>query len=355
VARAADEASEEEKGKVGEYWAKYCGGPAIEAMLEDLWLVDAQYCIALAEEGGILPRYQAIPESAWLGPHNKWRLRCWRESFATPVLVLSYPWLDRTHPDRQGEQLRKILPILKVMVEKAKQYGAHGTIGVLWDYPCLPQRPYRNERDQERFKVGLRGLNAWYSHPYTHVLLMTTPLPDGADYGNRRPYGERGWCHVERRLSGLVKDEKMLWDMSAFTGTQTHYLGLRNELKAGREPFMSPDRVARELREGVASGAVAFTAASDVELVIDLYARGFVRAFDTFKEVRGGRGSLFYERLGWGRAEVPILVEAIEYANKHCKLPEGGLDLWMFDGNKFDDEDKAKLRAAAPADRFKVQ
>ena len=82
--------------------------------------------------------------------------------FKLPVLVLSYPWLDAVHPDREGEQLRRLLPILKAMVAKAKRYAAHGTIGVLQDYACLPQRPYGNERECERFKVGLKGLNAWY-------------------------------------------------------------------------------------------------------------------------------------------------------------------------------------------------
>ena len=154
VAQAADEVSEETKAKVGGHWVDRCGGLAIEDMLEHMWLIDAQYCIALAEEGGILPRYQAIPESAWLGPHNKWRLRCWNQEWAAPVLVLSYPWLDRMHPARRGEQLCKVLPILKAMVEKAQTFGAHCTIGVLWDYACLPQRPYGNERECERFKVG---------------------------------------------------------------------------------------------------------------------------------------------------------------------------------------------------------
>ena len=172
---------------------------------------------------------------------------------------------------------------------------------------------------------------------------------------NATPYegvGGRGWCLVERRLSGLIKHLDKRWDMSAFTGTKADYDGLRTELKAGRQPFMSPERVARELREGMACGAVAFTAASDVEVVIELYARGFVRAFDTFQDVRGGSGMLYYNRLGWGRDEVPILVEALQYANEHCEQPKGGLSLSIFDGNSFDYEDKAQLRAAAPEGRF---
>lgn len=82
---------------------------------------------------------------------------------------------------------------------------------------------------------------------------MTTPLPTGATYAKReRPYQCRGWCHVEQRLSGLVKDERCLWDLARHDGSEMNFYDLTQKLRAGRLPPMSPDRVARELREGVA-------------------------------------------------------------------------------------------------------
>ena len=88
---------------------------------------------------------------------------------------------------------------------------------------------------------------------------MTTPLPTGTEYTNTRPYEERGWCFVEQRLSGMVKDDNCLWDMSAYEGA-IGYATMVYEMKAKRLPFMSPERVARELSEGVETGAIAFTA-----------------------------------------------------------------------------------------------
>ena len=51
--------------------------------------------------------------------------------------------------------MRKLLPILKAALEKAQEYGAHGTIGVLMDYCCLPQHPRTTAEDEALFKRGL--------------------------------------------------------------------------------------------------------------------------------------------------------------------------------------------------------
>ena len=60
------------------------------------------------------------------------------------VLIISYPWLDADHPDRKGEQLRKMAPVLKIFAEHAKFYG--GKVGVFIDYCSLPQRSRASHR-----------------------------------------------------------------------------------------------------------------------------------------------------------------------------------------------------------------
>ena len=97
------------------------GGKAIDALLEHKPLIDAQFLVALHKAGGVVPRNQAVPEAALIDARNAWRLR-WNEPEES-VLVLSYPWLDKEHPDREGEQLAKIVPILEVMLKKAKEGG----------------------------------------------------------------------------------------------------------------------------------------------------------------------------------------------------------------------------------------
>ena len=300
-----------------------------------------------------------MPEAALIGVHNAWRLR-W-ESPRNSVLVLSYPWLDKEHPGREGEQLAKIVPILEVMLKEAKAArggGEHATVGVLWDYMCMPQVP-RTSEEEAVFKQRLTGMHEWYAHPHTNVLLVTTPTPAGADYGNTRQYHARGWCFVEFRLSGLVKDAGSLWDLSAYKGgggmgwdevMRVHNLA---DMKAGRAPPISPEAAVRELRDGVASGAIAFASPSDMELVLEIYTRGFTAAFETYRASTGKDPAsrctsiIGYEGLGWGKAEVARIVEAIEYAEGHCDAAKVGAKLTLvLSDNEFDSEDKATLEAA---------
>ena len=87
-------------------------------MLDDADLVDVGYIVRLIEAGGIVPRWQDLPDCAKITRANVWRMQTtlyWGERLL-PLIVLSYPWLDRAHPDRQGEQLRRLLPLFKVSV-----------------------------------------------------------------------------------------------------------------------------------------------------------------------------------------------------------------------------------------------
>ena len=71
-----------------------------------------------------------------------------------------------------------------------------------------------------------------------------------------------------------------------------------------------------------------------------------MRAFDTFRSLKES-GNIYYTSLGWGKAEVPPLVEALKYAEEHCDAAKvgGGLKLVLYH-NEFDAEDKAALEAA---------
>ena len=47
-------------------------------------------------------------------PIGSWRsYKLLLVSLSLPVLVLSYPWLDKDHPDRMGETLRRVAPVLR--------------------------------------------------------------------------------------------------------------------------------------------------------------------------------------------------------------------------------------------------
>ena len=130
--RAADSASAADKAApVQSQWTR-AGGRAIEALLDSVDLVDAKYLLALGEAGGIVPSWQDCPSEARINAETLWQLQLWG-FINLPVLVLSYPWLDKAHPDRLGETLRRILPVLRALLAKAAEYGTHCTIGVLWE------------------------------------------------------------------------------------------------------------------------------------------------------------------------------------------------------------------------------
>ena len=215
------------------------------------------------------------------------------------------------------------------------------------------QNPYSALHAPQRVNTLLprrpQSLDKWYAHPYTTVLLVTTPLPTGADYSNKRTYYERGWCNIEKRLSGLVKDDSCLWDLSGYEGHAALNMSICNkQMKAGRQPFMSPEVAERQLRQGVDDGSIHFSYVSDMAGVINMYREGFVRAFATFNfGIEGDDGSLVvYNRLGWGAAELPTLVEAIKYADRHCDKEKTGMLTLDFEHNNFTAEEKAQLEGA---------
>ena len=144
------------------------------------------------------------------------------------------------------------------------------------------------------------------------------------------------------------KDSTCLWDLSLHKeGTATSWYGCRANLKSTRPALTSPEQMATELRQGVASGEIGFTSGADADVVIELYAKGFVGAFDTYLQY-GSISGIIYWNLGWGTKEVPTLVAALEYAEAHCrpKDEEGKEDAKVtldFEHNEFTEAEKARM------------
>jgi len=327
-----------------ERWVQY-GGEAVEELLDDCTLIDAQYLVKLADEGGILPRWQELPDVARITRANVWRLRCAAGTYFLPVMVLSYCWLDATHPDVLGETLRLVKPVLKAMVgQVVESAGKHATVGVMWDFVSLPQRPRTNTED-ERFGRGLRRINEWYRHPYLYVLALTQALPTGKEYTNTRLYSERGWCFFELSVSSLAKDDKGLLDFSKFNGDCTSFDALAWDMKARRPPPMSPDDFATQMREGIASGRLAFTAKADAEFVIDQYRKGFIAAYEGHTRIQKNGPWIHMTNIGWGPDEGHTIARAIAYAEEHCSPPQ---QLYLnLDNNNFDSDAVAAIKEAA--------
>merc|ERR1740130_2557807 len=71
----------------------------------------------------------------------------WTDAYTVGVLVISYPWLDADHPDKDGLQLRKIAKVLRAFDKQAKKYGGGCKVGVFFDYVSMPQRSRGSAED----------------------------------------------------------------------------------------------------------------------------------------------------------------------------------------------------------------
>ena len=321
------------------------GGGAIAQLMEKTPLIDLEWVIDLIELGGTVPRCQDVPDAAVLTASTVWRLAIAADFSRLPVLLLSYPWLDFWHPDRLGAQLRGLLKLFKAYLKDLREdYGPHCTVGLMMDFFCLPQKPFTTDAERARFGESLHSINEWYFHPCTLVLVVSTPPPEGAKYTNTRLHEARGWCYFEKCAAMAVKDDACLWDVAGLAGRtygEGDFVLMESAMKAKREPPLSPDTMAEDLRSAVASGARAFTANADVALVIEQYARGFVKAFSNFRAQCPGSVTLFYNGFNWDDEQGRTMLEAIKYVLQHGEFPGGKLHISCRSGNNFSEEMKA--------------
>ena len=123
----------------------------------------------MPERKGVVPSWQELPPEATVSIKE---LRKTTYFYGLPVAILSYGWAARHHPDPTGEQLRRLLPALRSMVNGKVDYrGTCTKWGLVWDFLSLPQRGYTTGYDAERddrtdyqlkrFAKGLSSINVW--------------------------------------------------------------------------------------------------------------------------------------------------------------------------------------------------
>ena len=197
----------------------------------------------------------------------------------------------------------------------------------------MPQRNLdgdddRSPMDQARFKRALKGINTWYGHVKTHVLLVTLPLPTGHEYTNLQPYGGRGWCVAEQLMSAIVKDQDALIDMSKLKGDETTVAHLVINGKSDRPPPMAPDAFHEMLTSGVEDGTIKFTNSGDVSVVAKIYERAFV-------DEMSAATSLEFGSLGWGDEQMATLCRALTSAQAMGAM--ANLEVLLLDDNQVGD------------------
>lgn len=351
------------------------GGKEIEEALEHTPLVDLEYIVLLARNGGVMPRQQEVPPAAFVTRRNLWRVRQWQArhlKLSLGVLVLSYPWLDWFHPDREGAQLRRLLPVFEAMLAEAKCDSPHCTVGVMIDFMCVLQKPYGSPEEKQMQKRSLDAINLWYFHALTHVLLVTTPPPLGAVYGNTRLHAVRGWCYFEKMASMVATKPWLLLDFSKYVdatdfgrllgqnqGDARVFDGVApdsccGQMSAGRNAPQSPDCFGESMRARVRAGELSFTSAADEEHVIEQYRKGFVETLQKLADCESTQHRIFgFDGLGWSNADVDELLQVLLAAVKLCCFPHGPIGLVMQDNPLVTEEKFAELRRSL-AGKFNV-
>jgi hypothetical protein len=313
----------------GSTWGKH-GGHQLEPLFRHTRVIDARWLLRFSR-GEIdltgktlteypsrfaVPAWQDCPTEAIVSLED---LRAARVDYdALPLAVLSYGWASRAHPDPTGEQCRKLVPILEAIVAWCDSTGgACKTWGIVWDFLSLPQRGRtagydedlddRTDEQRDVFLRGLSSINRWYGHFRTTTLVLDGPMPAGAP--NKHPYGERGWCIFEFRLSALVKDNDCFLQLSRFSGRLDYWPGIVQECAARRPAPITPDAFRERVLGGMDDGTIRFTNGKDATaVIIPQYEAAFVRLMSEVS-------ALDYEELAWGDEEARELAESIAYAH----------------------------------------
>lgn len=306
-------------------WAEH-GGAELAEMASYVDLIDARYLLMLHEHGGCLPCWGAIPETVRINSSNLWRLYGWEARGCLGVLVLSHAWLDKAHPDANGETLARLAPVLQCMLSLCG--GGGFTVGVMIDYSSIPQ-PTRTHAELSRFKLALRALAMWYAHPFVPVLFADGPLPTGAAYDNNtRSFEERGWCEYELRLGQLCKSRTCLWSLAALVPSKLAEVDdarrrfdlMRSQMLASAAPPLAPSSFTMMMRRKVKDGRLSFSAKEDLAVVLDGYHSGFVRIFEAYSKCDPSAMHNAFAGHGWDEEGARSVAAALEYAGQKCKL-----------------------------------
>jgi hypothetical protein len=261
-------------------------------------------------------------------------------------VCISHCWLQSDHPDPRVHNLRVVARALEAYLA----CFATSDVAVLLDFCSMPGPPVlgvehdianavgRFASEDALFKQALDSLGTLYSHPHTHVWMLTAFPPDYDDpqcyerRGNVAPYAERGWCFCEASWAAMVKDSAMVLDLGKDTAEDAvDWNVLQSACMQSRRAPMLPSALAEELaRMNFTDGK------GDRPTVARLYAEGFAARFDSAE-------NLEYGNLGWTDDETKAVaaVLAAGAAPKTLRL--------FLHGNSIGDEGVSALAQALPS------
>ena len=120
-----------------------------------------------------------IPEEWFI--HGDELMKAWQEHGAKFLVIISYPWLSKAHPDPKMFHLRRLTFVLKQL----ETYHNRQNLGVIMDFCALWQKHGESETRTEfqikQFKDGLKEINTPYGHQEITSIKMIK-VPDSASW-----------------------------------------------------------------------------------------------------------------------------------------------------------------------------
>ena len=100
----------------------------------------------------------------------------WQKHGAKFLVIVSYPWLTKSHPDPNKFHLKRLARVL----QELKAYHKMDELGVILDFCALWQKHAEDETrthfQVQQFKAGLQEINTPYGHQeITSVKMIKVP------------------------------------------------------------------------------------------------------------------------------------------------------------------------------------
>lgn len=229
------------------------------------------------------------------------------------LIVLSYGWLSKEHPDPYGFHLCRVLQFIKLQTARFDYFDC-GDLGLFWDFASLPQPKGGVDRTPEEKRVfgkGLKAINLLYGSPTTSVIQLKGMPEVAFDGMNATEYDNRGWCVFEEVTGGILKRHDMLLNLDLVktelnqqSFSFSDFDKIKGKASGTPRPPMHPDDLAVELE------TKKFTSGADRGFVAEKY-RQFI------EELAPGTSKLQLEhnnitaRYYWGPEEIRTLARAL--------------------------------------------
>jgi len=163
------------------------------------------------------------------------------------IVVLSYRWTQKEHPDASRHHLSTLVKFLTLYLDWVDSELGIKDVAVFWDFPSLLQRDRTPEEDQLFYK-GLSSMNIIYGHNLSTVVMQTSQPAGSQDLD----YLSSGWCRFERSVGCLSKGGLRFLDIGllatqSYSSFKPAFHAMR---RATKRPLpILPERMSQELNK----------------------------------------------------------------------------------------------------------